>query len=122
MGDQKDHATIQKKETEVTSNAVETQNYETASESITPPTFQLKSEPTQEKVEKEAQGQESESEGAFQFALASPPDKPGSEDSKTISGDSVQKKGVAEPFKMPIVQKKEFSASEKSTDKPSFKL
>lgn len=123
MGDQKDHVTIQKKDVETASSEVETQDFETATESLPPPTFQLKTEPVQEKEEKEGMGTESESEGAFQFALAAPPNESNSDASKTINSSTIQKKGIAEPFRMPVVQKKpETDPGNNPATKPSFKL
>lgn len=121
MGDQKDHMTIQKKDVEHAGQEVETQNFDTATESLDPPSLQLKAEESQEKEE----GGESEKEsgGAFQFALGAPPDKPEETPSRAFGADTIQGKGIAEPFKIPIVQKKEVSPqTERSSDKPSFKL
>ncbi|GLR16693.1 hypothetical protein [Portibacter lacus] len=120
MGDQKDHVTIQKKDVESASQEVETQNYEMATESIAPPSLQLKAEETKEDKDVE---KSSEGESAFQFSLDGPPDNPSNESSRTFGSDTVQGKGIAEPFKIPIIQKKEVQPQvDRDTQKQSFKL
>lgn len=120
MGDQKDHVTIQKKEVETASQDVETQDFEMATEAISPPSLQLKAE---ESKEEEGGEKESSDSGAFQFSMDGPPEKPGNESSRTFGSDTVQGKGIAEPFKIPIVQKKEAQPQlDRSAEKPSFTL
>ena len=120
MGDEKDHVTIQKKDVESASQEAETQDFEGATESIAPPSLQLKAENSKEEEGGEKEKGES---GAFQFSLAAPPDTPSSGSSRTFGSDTVQGKGIAEPFKMPIIQKKEAQPQQgRDADKPSFTL
>lgn len=125
MGDQKDNVLIQKKETESALIEPETANFDTATESLPPPTLQLKAvtENSKEESKEEGTGGEKEDTGAFQFSLAGPPSDQNNDNSKTFGDSTIQGKGIAEPFRMPIVQKKE-STTDKSLkpDKPSFKL
>jgi hypothetical protein len=125
MGDQKDHMLIQKKETESSVIESETANFEATAESLPPPALQLKAETKSTNGEKkeEGAGAEKEENGAFQFALSGPPSKPDNTNSKTLDASVVQGKGIATPFRMPIVQKKEASAAQTPIfKKPSFKL
>ncbi|WP_235299117.1 hypothetical protein [Portibacter marinus] len=113
--------TIQKKDVETASPEVDTQDFETATETLHPPALQLQAE----KGQQEDMGgeKEREDEGPFQFVLASPADNPLTESTRLFGTDIIQGKGIAEPFKMPIVQKKEsIQLSDKSAEKPSFKL
>jgi hypothetical protein len=120
MGDQKDHMTIQKKDTETVSNTFDSHDYETATESVAPPALQFKSEEQgkEEGVEKNISTQENS-----QFSLDGPPEEDKDNASKIFSGDTLQGKGIAEPFKIPVVQKK-LNQPEKGnqTDRPSFSL
>lgn len=123
MGDQKDHVAIQKKETESSTFETENASLETATESIPPPPLQLMSNPISENKEEESSEGLTESPGAFQFSLAGPPEKPTNNNSKIFDNSSKLTKGIAEPFRVPIVQKKEDSSNKsKRFDKPSFRL
>ncbi len=120
MGDEKEHMTIQKKDTETASQEVVTQDFDTATESFDPPALQLK---VDGKAEAQEEGAEKvqESGGAFQFALDGPPENPSDQGSKVIGGETIQGKGIAEPFKMPTIQKKEATPQGGNlSEKPSF--
>ena len=107
MGDQKDHMVVHKKETESAVIEQETTSLETATESLPPPTLQLKAEApakeeNKEENKEEGTGKEIGEVGAFQFSLAAPPSEPDGNNSKTFDSETVQKKGVAELFS-PII-------------------
>jgi len=121
MGDQKDHMTIQKKDVENASPEVETQDFEMATAALDPPTLQLKSEKSAEK--EEGGDTEKESGSAFQFSIASPPDKPEDQGSRIFGTDTIQGKGIAEPFKIPIIQRKEIESNDtRDLKNQAFKL
>ncbi len=118
MGENPD--SIQKRSSESSPSETVTHDVESATEALSPPALQFKSEPGI--IEEEGISSEYEKDGAFQFSLAGPPEKPDDTSSKVINSEVTQKKGVAEPFKMPIVQKKEVSSNIENTDtKASFK-
>ena len=121
MGDQKDNVLVQKKETESNLIELETAELETATESLSPPAFQLVSNSENEGKEEDNTEKKGDELNEFQFSLTPPPEESKNKSSKIIT--SKAGRGISEPFRMPVSERnKQQPEKARNLDKPSFRL